>query len=90
MKHRHETQTLTEASTARPRKSNPSEGERQAMRKGIFTNRTGSQRGITGLETAIILIAFTVVGSVFAYTILSAGLFSSEKNKEAISKALEL
>jgi archaeal flagellin FlaB len=37
-----------------------------------------SQRGITGLETAIILIAFVVVASVFAYTVLSAGIFSAE------------
>ena len=43
-----------------------------------------NQRGVTGLETAIILIAFVVVASVFAYTVLSAGLFSSEKGKEAI------
>ena len=48
-----------------------------------------SQRGITGLETAIILIAFVVVASVFAYTVLSAGIFSSEKGKEAIHAGLE-
>jgi len=36
------------------------------------------QRGITGLETAIILIAFVVVASVFAFTVLSTGVFSSE------------
>ncbi len=47
------------------------------------------QRGITGLETAIILIAFVVVASVFAYTILSAGLFSAEKEREAVSVGLE-
>ena len=47
------------------------------------------QRGITGLETAIILIAFVVVASVFAYTVLSAGIFSSEKGKEAIHAGLE-
>ena len=46
------------------------------------------QRGITGLETAIILIAFVVVASVFAYTVLSAGVFSSEKGKEAIHAGL--
>ena len=38
---------------------------------------TRNQRGITGLETAIILIAFVVVASVFAYTVLSAGIFSA-------------
>lgn len=48
-----------------------------------------SQRGITGLETAIILIAFVVVASVFAFTVLSAGLFSSEKGKEAVNSGLE-
>jgi flagellin-like protein len=47
------------------------------------------QRGITGLETAIILIAFVVVASVFAYTVLSAGVFSSEKGKEAIHAGLK-
>ena len=47
------------------------------------------QRGITGLETAIILIAFVVVASVFAYTVLSAGVFSSEKGKEAIHAGQE-
>ena len=46
------------------------------------------QRGITGLETAIIMIAFVVVASVFAYTVLSAGIFSSEKGKEAIHAGL--
>ncbi len=47
------------------------------------------QRGITGIETAIILIAFVVVASVFAYTVLSAGIFSSEKGKEAIYAGIE-
>ncbi len=47
------------------------------------------QRGITGLETAIILIAFVVVASVFAYTVLSAGIFGSEKGKEAVYSGLE-
>ncbi len=47
------------------------------------------QSGITGLETAIVLIAFVMVASVFAYVVLSAGLFSSQKAKEAIQKGLE-
>jgi len=37
------------------------------------------QRGITGLETAIVLIAFVVVSCVFAFAALSTGLFSSDK-----------
>ena len=44
--------------------------------------------GITALETAIILIAFVVVASVFAFTMLSAGTFSTERGKEAIYAGL--
>ena len=47
------------------------------------------ERGITGLETAIVLIAFVVVASVFAFAVLSTGLLSSEKSKEAIIAGLE-
>lgn len=47
------------------------------------------QKGITGLETAIILIAFVVVAAVFAYTVLSAGLFSTQKSQEAVYSGLE-
>ncbi len=47
------------------------------------------QKGITGLETAIVLIAFVVVASVFAFTILSAGVFSSEANKQTIHAGLK-
>lgn len=47
------------------------------------------QRGITGLETAIILIAFVVVASVFAFTVLSTGIFSSERSKETVFAGLD-
>lgn len=47
------------------------------------------ERGVTALETAIILIAFVVVASVFAFTILSSGVTSTEKAKEAIVAGLE-
>jgi archaeal flagellin FlaB len=49
----------------------------------------GNQKGITGLETAIILIAFVVVAAVFSYAILSAGLYSSQKSQEAVYKGLK-
>ncbi len=55
---------------------------------GIRSN-SGQQLGITGLETAIILIAFVVVASVFAFTILSTGLFSTERSKETVYSGLE-
>jgi archaeal flagellin FlaB len=46
------------------------------------------QRGVTGLETAIILIAFVVVASVFAFTVLSTGVFSAERSKETVFAGL--
>ncbi len=47
------------------------------------------QSGITGLETAIILIAFVVVASVFAFTVLSTGIFSAERGKETVFAGLQ-
>lgn len=48
-----------------------------------------NESGQTALETAIILIAFVVIASVFAFTILSAGSSSTEKGEEAIYAGLE-
>lgn len=48
-----------------------------------------NESGLSALETAIILIAFIVVASVFAFTILSAGSSSTEKSKQAINAGLE-
>ncbi len=48
-----------------------------------------NEKGITGLETAIILIAFVVVASVFAFTVLSTGIFASERSKETVFAGLE-
>ena len=47
-----------------------------------------AQRGVTGLETAIIMIAFVVVASVFAFTVLSTGVFSAEQGKETVFAGL--
>ena len=46
------------------------------------------EKGITGLETAIILIAFVTVASVLGYSVLSAGIFSAEKGKETVYQGL--
>ena len=54
------------------------------MLKRLAKKMHWDERGITGLETAIILIAFVVVASVFAYTVLSAGIFSSQKGQEVV------
>ena len=53
------------------------------------THPVENQRGITGLETAIILIAFVVVASVFAFTVLSTGIFASERSKETVYAGIQ-
>ena len=47
------------------------------------------EAGITGLETAIVLIAFVMVASTLAYVVVSAGLYSSQRFKLAYETALE-
>ena len=47
------------------------------------------EKGITGLETAIILIAFVVVATVFAFVVLTTGIFSSERGKETVFAGLQ-
>ena len=59
------------------------------MLNRLFKQLRRGERGITGLETAIILIAFVVVAAVFAYTVLSAGLFATQKSQEAVYSGLE-
>ncbi len=56
--------------------------------KGIWQRFSRDEQGITALETAIILIAFVVVASVFAFTILSSGTSSTQQAKEAIAGGL--
>ena len=59
------------------------------MRRTIDSMRAArGEQGITGLETAIVLIAFVVVASVFAFVVLSTGLFSSERGKETVYAGL--
>ena len=54
----------------------------------VISNVHRRQSGMTGLDTAIILIAFVTVAAVFGYAVLSAGLFSAERSKETIYAGL--
>jgi flagellin-like protein len=63
--------------------------------KSVFSNTQSRgasflrrEQGVTGLETAIILIAFVVVASVFAFTVLSTGTFSAQKGDETVHAGL--
>lgn len=54
----------------------------------MFNKLVKEEKGVSALETAIILIAFVVVAAIFAFTILSAGTTSTEQSKEAIYAGL--
>jgi archaeal flagellin FlaB len=54
-----------------------------------WKNLHRDESGQTALEAAIILIAFIVVASVFAFTILSSGSKSTEKGQQAINAGLQ-
>jgi flagellin FlaB len=41
-------------------------------------------KGLTGIETAIIVIAFVIAASVFAFAVLNMGLLTTSKAQEAI------
>jgi len=45
--------------------------------------------GFTGLEAALILLAFIVVAAIFSYVILGAGFFSVQKSQQVIYSAVE-
>jgi flagellin FlaB len=45
--------------------------------------------GFTGIEAAIVLIAFVVVAAVFSYVVLGAGFFTTQKAQETVYKGVE-
>ena len=46
------------------------------------------KKGLTGLETAIILIAFVIVASAFAFTVLNMGIKTAQRSKEVMGTGL--
>jgi len=43
-----------------------------------------NEEAFTGLEAAIVLIAFVVVAAVFSYVVLGAGFFTTQKSQEVV------
>jgi len=56
---------------------------------GKLNRMMKEERGITALETAIILIAFVVVAAIFAFTVLTTGTFLTEQSKQAAYAGLQ-
>jgi flagellin FlaB len=55
----------------------------------IMHSSKRNDEGFTGLEAAIVLIAFVVVAAVFSYVVLGAGFFTTQKAQETIYKGVE-
>jgi flagellin FlaB len=49
-----------------------------------MTSSRHNDEGFTGLEAAIVLIAFVVVAAVFSYVVLGAGFFTTQKAQETV------
>jgi flagellin FlaB len=52
-------------------------------------NLRKNDAAFTGLEAAIVLIAFVVVAAVFSYVMLGAGFFTSQKSKEVVHTGVD-
>jgi archaeal flagellin FlaB len=48
-----------------------------------------NDRAFTGLEAAIVLIAFVVVAAVFSYVVLGAGFFTTQKSQEVVHTGVQ-
>src|ERR1700690_1905487 len=48
-----------------------------------------NEKRFTGLEAAIVLIAFVVVAAVFSYVMLAAGVFTTQKSQEVVHTGVQ-
>ena len=51
--------------------------------------RQFNDNAFTGLEAAIVLIAFIVVAAVFSYVVLGAGFFTTQKSQEVVHTGVQ-
>jgi flagellin FlaB len=49
---------------------------------------SSSDAGFTGLEAAIVLLAFVIVASVFAYVVLTTGILFSEESRSTVHQGI--
>ncbi len=47
-----------------------------------------SRRGITGIEAAIVMIAFVIVAAALAFVVLNMGMFTTQRAREVIQRGL--
>jgi flagellin FlaB len=53
-----------------------------------MSSKDQNDAGFTGLEAAIVLIAFVVVAAVFSYVVLGAGFFTTQKAQQTVYSAV--
>ena len=58
------------------------------MKSTPIQKKRARNKGLTGLETAIILIAFVVVAAAFAFAVLNLGFTTTQKSSEVIRAGL--
>ncbi|WP_048153070.1 archaellin/type IV pilin N-terminal domain-containing protein [Methanolacinia paynteri] len=51
--------------------------------------KLNKEEAFTGLEAAIVLIAFVVVAAVFSYVVLGAGFFTTQKAQEVVYTSVD-
>lgn len=51
---------------------------------------TTKEEGFTGLEVAIVLIAFIVVAAVLSYVVLGAGFLNTRKSQEVVYTCVDM
>lgn len=52
-------------------------------------NFVHQKKGIVGLETAIILIAFVIIAAAFSFMVVNQGLLATEKGKSVIQQGIQ-
>ncbi|MEM1956954.1 MAG: archaellin/type IV pilin N-terminal domain-containing protein [Archaeoglobaceae archaeon] len=56
---------------------------------GVKIGLRRDEKGFTGLEAAIVLIAFVVVAAVFSYVMLGAGFYTTQKSKQVVDTGVK-
>jgi flagellin FlaB len=56
---------------------------KQSLRKLLKQNR-----GMVGIEAAIVLIAFVIVAAAFSFMVVNMGLFSTQRGRETITQGI--
>ena len=57
--------------------------------KNMVGKRNRKNAGLTGIETAIILIAFVIVAAVFSFAVLNTGFQSTQKAQDVMKAGME-